>query len=62
MIRLHKKFFFEEEGFRQSNIDKNGTRIGVHFLGLTRERWNDGKSALYEKYESALRRFSIAFS
>jgi UDP-4-amino-4,6-dideoxy-N-acetyl-beta-L-altrosamine N-acetyltransferase len=40
VVRLHKKFNFEEEGFRRENIEKGGKRIGVYFLGLTKNvRW-----------------------
>ena len=60
VVQLHKKFFFQEEGFRRSNIVKKGLRIGVHFLGLTKEDWNAGKNALYESYGSKFGRFSIS--
>jgi UDP-4-amino-4,6-dideoxy-N-acetyl-beta-L-altrosamine N-acetyltransferase len=60
VVKLHKKFLFQEEGFRRSNIIKNKARIGVHFLGLTREDWYAGKEALHEKYSSILDKFSIS--
>ena len=37
VVDLHKRFLFQEEGFKRSNIFKNGQRKGVHFLGLTKE-------------------------
>ncbi len=55
-----KKFLFEEEGFRKSNIIKEGKRIGVHFLGLTKEDWDTGKTDLFEKYKNIFDKFSIA--
>ena len=39
VVKLHKKFLFKDEGFRRSNIIKGEKRIGVHFLGLTKEDW-----------------------
>ncbi len=60
VIKLHKKFLFEEEGFRRSNIIKEGKRIGVHFLGLTKEDWDAGKENLFEKYKNIFDKFSIA--
>ena len=59
VVKLHKKFFFEEEGFRRSNIIKEGHRRGIHFLGLTKENWNSGKKSLYEKYNKIFNMFSI---
>lgn len=60
VVRLHKKFLFEEEGFRRSNLIKNGARVGVHFLGLTKEAWMSGKETLYEKYGSVLAKFDLS--
>jgi len=37
VVKMHKKFGFIEEGFRHSNIIKKDTRIGVFFLGLTKQ-------------------------
>lgn len=59
VVRLHKKFFFEEEGFRKSNIIKDGRRIGVHFLGLEKARWLQNRTELVEKYQSSFARFDI---
>jgi UDP-4-amino-4,6-dideoxy-N-acetyl-beta-L-altrosamine N-acetyltransferase len=60
VVKLHKKFLFQEEGFRRSNIVKNGMSTGVHFLGLTREDWSVGKKTLHEKYCSIFDKFSIS--
>jgi len=43
VVKLHKKFGFMEEGFRRSNILRDGQRIGVHLLGLTTSEWAVGK-------------------
>lgn len=60
VVKLHKKFLFQEEGFRRSNIIKNGISTGIHFLGLTREDWYSGKEALHKKYSSIFDKFSIS--
>ena len=60
IVKLHKKFLFQEEGFRRSNIIKNRTRLGVHFLGLTREEWYAANEAIHEKYKGIFENFSIS--
>ena len=45
VVSMHKNFGFVEEGFRRSNIEKNGKRIGVHFLGITKEDWINSRDA-----------------
>jgi UDP-4-amino-4,6-dideoxy-N-acetyl-beta-L-altrosamine N-acetyltransferase len=60
VVKLHKKFLFQDEGFRRSNIIKDGRRIGVHFLGLTQEEWNSGKDQVYKRYSSILDKFPIS--
>ena len=60
VVKLHQKFLFQEEGFRRSNILKNGDRIGVHFLGLTREDWLAGKADIQEKHQGVFDKFAIS--
>ena len=59
VVKLHTKFLFKEEGFRRSNIVKNGERIGVHLLGVTRQEWYAGRKVVHERYASTLDKFSI---
>jgi UDP-4-amino-4,6-dideoxy-N-acetyl-beta-L-altrosamine N-acetyltransferase len=59
VVRMHGKFLFQEEGFRRSNVSKDGVRIGVHFLGLTREDWMAGRAAVRERILDVLDRFEI---
>jgi len=59
VVKLHKKFNFFEEGFRRENIEKNGKRIGVHFLGLTKSDWLSSRTVIFEKYKSVINKFSI---
>lgn len=60
VVKLHKKFLFQEEGFRRSNIIKNGVRMGVHLLGLTKNDWLAGKGEVREKYKMVFEKFSVA--
>jgi len=60
VVRMHKKFFFAEEGFRRANIAKNGQRIGVFFLGLTKQDWLANKEQVQAKYEAVFSRFTIS--
>lgn len=59
IVKLHKKFFFQEEGFRRSDIIRNGVRIGVHLLGLTKEDWLAGNAEIQENYSGIFEKFSI---
>lgn len=59
VVRMHGKFLFREEGFRRSNVIKAGARIGVHFLGLTREDWIVGRAGVRERIQEVLDRFAI---
>ncbi len=60
VVKLHKKFLFQEEGFRRSNILKNGVRIGVHFLGLTKEDWLIGKIDIQNKYKKVFEKYAVS--
>lgn len=59
VVKLHKKFQFQEEGFRRSNIVKHGVRLGVHFLGLTKSDWQEGRSEIYGKYKAVFKRHRV---
>jgi UDP-4-amino-4,6-dideoxy-N-acetyl-beta-L-altrosamine N-acetyltransferase len=59
VVKLHKKFGFVEEGFRRENIEKDGKRIGVYFLGLTKTDWCRYKKEVYEKYRKIISKFGI---
>jgi UDP-4-amino-4,6-dideoxy-N-acetyl-beta-L-altrosamine N-acetyltransferase len=60
VVKLHKKFLFQDEGFRRSNILKQGRRWGVHLMGLTREDWANGQAALADRYQAVFARFQIS--
>ncbi|MCY6383766.1 UDP-4-amino-4,6-dideoxy-N-acetyl-beta-L-altrosamine N-acetyltransferase [Hoeflea prorocentri] len=59
VVKMHQKFGFEREGLRRSNVIKNGERIGVHFLGLTRPDWSARRGNVEENHRSVLDRFSV---
>lgn len=60
VVHLNKKFFFQEEGFIHSNIIKNGKRVGVRFLGLTKENWLANRTLFAKKYHNVLSKFCIS--
>ena len=59
VVKLHKKFGFIEEGFKNSNIEKNGTRIGVYFLGITKDEWVAKRLYFQEKNKFIIEKFNI---
>jgi UDP-4-amino-4,6-dideoxy-N-acetyl-beta-L-altrosamine N-acetyltransferase len=59
VVRLHAKFGFEEEGFRRSNIEKGGVRLGVHFLGLQRTVWQARRDMVRAGYKTVLEKFGV---
>lgn len=61
VVKLHKKFGFLEEGFRRMNIEKNGYRLGVFFLGLTRDDWMTKRDAVFKAYNNIFVKFDIIF-
>jgi UDP-4-amino-4,6-dideoxy-N-acetyl-beta-L-altrosamine N-acetyltransferase len=46
VIRLHQKFGFSVEGVRRQNVIKNGERIDVVLLGITRSEWAAHRPAI----------------
>ena len=60
VVKMHKKFSFQEEGYRRSNVVKNEERIGVHLLGLTKEDWLDNKNKIFETHKVLFEKFSIS--
>lgn len=39
VVKLHQKFGFQIEGVRRSNISKDGVRLDVILLGITKDEW-----------------------
>ncbi|WP_017904268.1 UDP-4-amino-4,6-dideoxy-N-acetyl-beta-L-altrosamine N-acetyltransferase [Pseudomonas asplenii] len=46
VIKMHQKFGFELEGVRRKNILKDGNRIDVILLGITKEEWSNKRPAV----------------
>jgi UDP-4-amino-4,6-dideoxy-N-acetyl-beta-L-altrosamine N-acetyltransferase len=59
VVDLHQKFGFTVEGFRRSNIVKNGSRIGVHLLGLTSEDWRIKHDEIANSYKATFEKFNV---
>lgn len=59
VIKLHKKFYFLEEGLRRSEVIKNDNRVGVILLGLLKEEWLSNREAFLGKYSSIFSKYSI---
>ena len=60
VVKLHKKFHFQSEGLRRSNILKYGNRIGVHLLGLTRNDWMAAKDDIASTHGNVLNKFHMS--
>ncbi len=61
VVRLHEKFGFKREGFRESNILKNNERLGVYYLGLTKETWSSIRQDLKNKYLKIFSQYEVVF-
>jgi len=59
VVNMHKNFCFKVEGLKEENIIKNGKRIGVYYLGLTKKIWEDELLLIKQKYIDILNKFNI---
>ena len=59
VVKLHKKFGFLEEGFKRSNIEKNGRRLGVYCLGITKDEWFTKRVDFQEKNKFMMKKFNV---
>ncbi len=46
VIKMHQRFGFEVEGVRRKNIIKDGRRIDVVLLGITKDEWLERRSSI----------------
>ena len=46
VVKMHQKFGFEIEGVRRQNVEKDGIRVDVVLLGITKEEWLNRRPAL----------------
>ena len=60
VVKLHKRFLFEEEGLRKANVLKDGIRKDVVLLGLAKDDWLSGRSMVYDRYGNILEKFLIS--
>ncbi|SKC20593.1 UDP-4-amino-4,6-dideoxy-N-acetyl-beta-L-altrosamine N-acetyltransferase [Kosakonia radicincitans] len=61
VVRLHEKFGFKREGFRESNIQKKNERLGVHYLGLTKEKWMSIRQNLKNRYSKIFSQYEVLY-
>jgi UDP-4-amino-4,6-dideoxy-N-acetyl-beta-L-altrosamine N-acetyltransferase len=59
VVKLHKRFHFTDEGFRRENVVKDGSRVGVHLLGLTKSEWIRNRDDVLAKYGEVFNKFSF---
>lgn len=59
VVKLHKKFLFEQEGFKQENILKDGVRLGVNLLGLRKSSWVSGRDEIVSRYNRIFDKFEL---
>lgn len=57
VIKMHQKFGFTVEGVRRKNIVKDGVRLDVMLLGITRDEW----AAQRQKLLGVIKRLSVTF-
>lgn len=55
VVKMHQKFGFRVEGVRRKNIVKDGVRVDVVLLGITREEWLERRPLI----EPAIMRASV---
>ena len=46
VVKMHQKFGFEIEGVRRQNILRDGARMDVVLLGITKNEWQNKRPAL----------------
>lgn len=61
VVSLHLKFGFKEEGFKRNNINKDGSRLGVHLLGITKEDWAETKTNLEIKFDKIFSKYAVSW-
>lgn len=59
VIKLHKKFYFSEEGHKRSEIVKDGVRVGTILLGILKHEWLSKRVIFLNKYGAIFSRYAI---
>ena len=57
-LKQHKRLYFSDEGFRKSNVIKDGKRVGVHLLGLEKVTWLEQIGAS-QHYPTVFEQFDV---
>jgi UDP-4-amino-4,6-dideoxy-N-acetyl-beta-L-altrosamine N-acetyltransferase len=60
-LKLHSKFLFQNEGFIRENIIKEGKRLGVYLLGITRNEWRAARAEIERKYGALFSKYQLSF-
>jgi len=55
VVKMHQKFGFAIEGVRRKNILKEGARVDVVLLGITRDEWLAQRPKMLAVIERAAR-------
>ena len=59
VLKLHGKFFFKQENFKEEQIIKNNKKLGIHFLGLNKDNWLLNRLLVSNKYKILFNRFEF---
>lgn len=59
VVALHERFGFAREGFRTSEIERSGTRLGVYCLGITRGDWMAARGGILRRISDRLSAVAI---
>ena len=59
VLRFHRRFGFEDEGFRKSELLRDGKRVGIYLLGMTKIAWEQRKPTLMALLENTFSFFNI---
>ena len=55
VVKMHQKFGFSVEGVRRQNIEKDGERVDVVLLGITKDEWRVQRPAMLSLIERVSR-------
>ena len=61
VIKMHKKFCFDIEIFKDACIEKNGEYRGIYYLSLYSKKWRLNVNKIFEKYKKIFSKFNIKF-
>jgi len=59
-LKMHHNLGLLDEGFRAENIKKPEGRVGVHYLGITLNRWQEVRDEIFTKYRIVFDKYKVA--